>query len=88
MLLVAGTVDNAAIHLESFPSYFNNKGEPLFLATVLKDSVLLVSQARPFTTRRGEGKGLVKLRRYFCSHYAMKIMADRHGVTSLCPGSE
>ena len=29
----------------------------------------LVSQARPFTNRRGEGKVLVKLCRHSCSHY-------------------
>ena len=37
---------------------------------------------------RGEGKGLVKLNRHFCSHYAMKIVADMRSSTSSCPGSE
>ena len=46
----------------------------------------VVSQARPFTNRREERKCLVKLHRHFCSHYAMKIVVDMRGVTSLCPG--
>ena len=50
--------------------------------------VIIVSQARSFTNRRGEGKGLVKLHRHFCSHYATKIVADMRSVASRCPGSE
>ena len=61
-----------------------NKHSINIISFLVTPMFFLVSQARPFINRRGEGKGLVKLHRHLCSHNAMTIVADMCGNTPSC----